>query len=135
MPASSASFADLPLPELLVRCRQQEPAAQWALYERFFGPMLLVARAAGIPVRAARMWSEGDQRGNTPARRARRAVYRRLLRYAATDDDTAAALEEHAQLVADEVLATDYAPGEPSWAEAVPFREGAMGLTFWLRKA
>jgi isoleucyl-tRNA synthetase len=57
------------------------------------------------------------------------------LRYAATDDNTAAALEEHAQLVADEVLATDYAPGEPSWAEAVPFREEAMGLTFWLRKA
>ena len=58
-----------------------------------------------------------------------------VLRYAATRDDTADALAEHAELVADEVLAPDYAPGEPSWAEAAPFREEAIGLTFWLRKA
>jgi isoleucyl-tRNA synthetase len=58
-----------------------------------------------------------------------------VLRYAATRDDTAAALDEHADLVADEVLATDYASGEASWAGAAPFREEAIGLTFWLRKA
>jgi isoleucyl-tRNA synthetase len=57
-----------------------------------------------------------------------------VLRYAATRDDTAAALAEHAELVADEVLATDYAPGEPPWPGATPFREEAIGLTFWLRK-
>ncbi|GAA3350934.1 isoleucine--tRNA ligase [Amorphoplanes nipponensis] len=57
------------------------------------------------------------------------------LRYAATREDTAAALAEHAGLVADEVLATDYAPGEPFWAGATAFREEALGLTFWLRKA
>jgi isoleucyl-tRNA synthetase len=33
------------------------------------------------------------------------------------------------------VLATDYAAGEASWAGAAPFREEAIGLTFWLRKA
>jgi isoleucyl-tRNA synthetase len=57
------------------------------------------------------------------------------LRYEATHDDTAAALAEHGELVAEEVLATEYAPGEPSWAETSPFREEAIGLVFWLRKA
>jgi RNA polymerase sigma factor (sigma-70 family) len=32
------------LADLLARCRRQEPAAQRALYERFAGPMLVVAR-------------------------------------------------------------------------------------------
>ena len=45
MPATPLPSAAAPsLTELLARCRHHEPAAQWALYERFFGPMLLVAQ-------------------------------------------------------------------------------------------
>ncbi|MBB4684799.1 isoleucine--tRNA ligase [Amycolatopsis jiangsuensis] len=53
------------------------------------------------------------------------------LRYVAADDDTAEALAEHHDLVAEEVLATVFAPGEPEWAEK-PHEEA--GLTFWLRR-
>jgi glycosyltransferase involved in cell wall biosynthesis len=57
--------------------------------------ILLLARAAGVPVRVARIWSEGDGRRDTLARRARRALLRRLLGHAATDvlGVTAAALD------------------------------------------
>ncbi|WP_305784072.1 isoleucine--tRNA ligase [Symbioplanes lichenis] len=56
-----------------------------------------------------------------------------VLRYVATAEETAAALEEHRDLVSDEVLATDYAAGEAGWG--TPFTEEAIGLTFWLKKA
>ena len=48
MPASPAALRpDAPLAELLAGCRRYEPAAQWALYARFAGPMLkLVYRYA-----------------------------------------------------------------------------------------
>jgi isoleucyl-tRNA synthetase len=56
------------------------------------------------------------------------------LRYEATADDTATALAEHATLIADEVLANDYAEGRPSsWPG--PFTDDALGFRFWLRKA
>ncbi|MGK5520594.1 isoleucine--tRNA ligase [Micromonospora sp. URMC 107] len=58
-----------------------------------------------------------------------------VLRYQASADDTATALAEHGELVADEVLATDYAPGTPTWADAEAFSDESLGLTFWLRKA
>jgi isoleucyl-tRNA synthetase len=57
-----------------------------------------------------------------------------LLRWAASGE-TAEALREHARLVADEVLATSYAPGEPDgpgWAEQ---EDRGVGLRWWLRKA
>ncbi|QMU68574.1 isoleucine--tRNA ligase [Streptacidiphilus sp. P02-A3a] len=57
------------------------------------------------------------------------------LRYLAAEADTAEALGVHAALIADEVLATDFASGEADWAEAAPFTDEALGLTFWLRKA
>ena len=41
---SAASANHAALAELLARCRQLEPAAQRALYERFAGPMLALAR-------------------------------------------------------------------------------------------
>ncbi|MBE1488723.1 glycosyltransferase [Plantactinospora soyae] len=47
--------------------------------------ILLVARAARVPVRVARMWSEGDGRPDTRTQRARRAMLRQLLRHTATD--------------------------------------------------
>ncbi|MCT2278023.1 isoleucine--tRNA ligase [Micromonospora chalcea] len=56
------------------------------------------------------------------------------LRYEATAD-TLTALTEHQKLVADEVLATDFTLGRPTWADATSFTDGTLGLTFWLRKA
>ena len=57
--------------------------------------ILLVACLAGVPVRVARMWSEGDGRPDTRVWRLRRALLRRLLRQVATDvvGVTAAALK------------------------------------------
>jgi isoleucyl-tRNA synthetase len=54
------------------------------------------------------------------------------LRYEAGDEETALALTEHAALVADEVLATELAAGEPAPDDRI-FTGGA--LRFWLRKA
>ncbi len=51
------------------------------------------------------------------------------------EGETALALTEHAALVADEVLATSYASGEPTWPEAREFTDESISLTFWLRKA
>jgi isoleucyl-tRNA synthetase len=56
------------------------------------------------------------------------------LRYSATRDDTAEALSEHRDLIADEVLATTFGPGEPTW-DGKPHEEPDLGLTFWLRTA
>ncbi|ASW53415.1 isoleucine--tRNA ligase [Plantactinospora sp. KBS50] len=56
------------------------------------------------------------------------------LRYLPGGDDTALALAEHGGLVAEEVLATDYATGEPTWADARAFTDDTIGLTFWLRR-
>jgi isoleucyl-tRNA synthetase len=58
-----------------------------------------------------------------------------VLRYVASHGDTATALNEHRELVADEVLAVDYAAGTPAWDEPAAFGDDALGLTFWLRKA
>ncbi|MBC7447062.1 MAG: sigma-70 family RNA polymerase sigma factor [Hymenobacteraceae bacterium] len=44
MPVSPLSSADAALADLLARCRRHEPAAQQALYERFAGPMFLLAQ-------------------------------------------------------------------------------------------
>ena len=57
-----------------------------------------------------------------------------VLRWTATDD-TAEALGAHGELIADEVLATDFASGEAEWADAVAFSDESLGLVFWLRKA
>ena len=58
-----------------------------------------------------------------------------VLRWTATDDATVEALTAHAGLIADEVLATDFASGEADWPEATPFTDESLALTFWLRKA
>jgi isoleucyl-tRNA synthetase len=57
------------------------------------------------------------------------------LRFQVADPETVAALTEHAALVADEVLATDFAAGAPSWPSPVPFTDPGSGLTFWLHKS
>ncbi len=57
------------------------------------------------------------------------------LRWTATDEATVAALTEHSGLIADEVLATDFAQGEADDADGEPFTdEGFLSLTFRLRK-
>jgi hypothetical protein len=45
-----------------------------------------------------------------------------------------AALAEHAELVAREVLAVDYGPGAGEH-EAGAHEDPELGLTFWLRRA
>ncbi|HEV2638940.1 MAG TPA: isoleucine--tRNA ligase [Actinocrinis sp.] len=57
-----------------------------------------------------------------------------VLRLQAAEEETGTALVEHADLVADEVLATDFAVGEADWAGAAAFTDESLGLTFWLRK-
>ena len=56
------------------------------------------------------------------------------LGYATADDETARALTEHAALVADEVLATAFAPGVPGANDRV-FTDESLGLRFWLARA
>ncbi|MEV3874014.1 isoleucine--tRNA ligase [Streptomyces sp. NPDC049906] len=53
------------------------------------------------------------------------------LRWNATDEQVAGALTEHAGLIADEVLATEFLRAEP---EAPVFTDAGLSLTFGLRK-
>lgn len=57
------------------------------------------------------------------------------LRWTATDPAVAAALTEHAALIADEVLATDFASGEADDTYGTPFTDEGLALAFRLRKA
>ncbi|MFF3347801.1 isoleucine--tRNA ligase [Streptomyces sp. NPDC002779] len=57
------------------------------------------------------------------------------LRWTATDPATVAALSEHADLIADEVLSTDFAQGEADAGYGSPFTDEGLSLTFRLRKA
>ncbi|MFD0393106.1 DUF5915 domain-containing protein [Streptomyces nogalater] len=57
------------------------------------------------------------------------------LRWTSTDPAVVAALAEHAGLIADEVLATDFAQGEADGGYGEPFTDEGLSLTFRLRKA
>jgi isoleucyl-tRNA synthetase len=57
------------------------------------------------------------------------------LRWSSTDPEVSAALSGHEELIADEVLATDFAEGEAGPAYGNPFTEESLSLTFRLRKA
>jgi isoleucyl-tRNA synthetase len=57
------------------------------------------------------------------------------LRWTSTDPAVIAALNEHAALIADEVLATDFAQGEADDTYGAPFTDEGLSLTFRLRKA
>ncbi|MEV4629602.1 glycosyltransferase [Micromonospora sp. NPDC049523] len=78
-----------PLPTFgprLWRClRQMRPDVVVSHVSLTSAVILLVARLAGVPVRIARFWSEGDGRPDTRYRRIRRALLRRLLPRVATD--------------------------------------------------
>jgi isoleucyl-tRNA synthetase len=54
-----------------------------------------------------------------------------VLRYAASDE-TASAVSAHAALIAEEVLATDFAAGTGT---GEPFADEALALRFWIAKA
>ena len=56
------------------------------------------------------------------------------LRWSASDADLAAALTEHASLIAGEVLAAEYGP-EVATGDAQEHAETELGLRFWLRRA
>lgn len=56
------------------------------------------------------------------------------LRYVTEEADTALALREHRDLVADEVLAVDFDSGSPDWASDRTFTDETTGLTFWLTR-
>lgn len=56
------------------------------------------------------------------------------VRWTSTSPATAEALTEHASLIADEVLALDYAQGEADAAYGEPFEDEGLSLTFRLRK-
>jgi isoleucyl-tRNA synthetase len=57
------------------------------------------------------------------------------LRWTSTDPAVIAALTEHAGLIADEVLATDFAQGEADVSYGEPFTDEGLSLAFRLRKA
>lgn len=73
------------LPQYWRRLREVRPDVVVSHVSLVSGLMLLVAKAAGVPRRIARMHSMGDGRSDTPRRRLQRAVLRRMLRASATD--------------------------------------------------
>jgi isoleucyl-tRNA synthetase len=85
-------------------------------------------RRAGLARQAIRLIQEARKSSGLEV------IDRVDLRYRATDGDVAAALVEHRDLVAEEVLATTFSPGEPAWP-AKTHEDTGLNLTFWLRKA
>ncbi|MGW4785706.1 isoleucine--tRNA ligase [Streptomyces sp. NPDC004230] len=57
------------------------------------------------------------------------------LRWTATDPAVIAALSRHSGLIAEEVLATDFAQGEADDSYGAPFTDEGLALTFRLHKA
>ncbi|WP_406475353.1 isoleucine--tRNA ligase [Streptomyces platensis] len=57
------------------------------------------------------------------------------LRWQSTDEEVRTALTDHTDLISDEVLATDFAPGEADASYGSAFTDESLALTFRLRKA
>ncbi|MBV9092394.1 MAG: isoleucine--tRNA ligase [Streptosporangiaceae bacterium] len=58
------------------------------------------------------------------------------LRWSASDPEVAAALAEHADMIAGEVLAVDYGPADPeALAGYAEHADSELGLTFWLKRS
>ncbi|MGD6751427.1 isoleucine--tRNA ligase [Streptomyces sp. BH105] len=57
------------------------------------------------------------------------------LRWTSTDPAVISALSEHTELISDEVLATDFAQGEPDATYGSAFTDEGLSLSFALRKA
>ncbi|MYS19609.1 Isoleucyl-tRNA synthetase [Streptomyces sp. DvalAA-14] len=58
-----------------------------------------------------------------------------VVRFTAAGPELGAALAAHAELIAEEVLAPDFAPGAPTPEFGPPFTDESLGLTFHLRRA
>ncbi|MBG0566774.1 isoleucine--tRNA ligase [Actinoplanes aureus] len=85
-------------------------------------------RRAGLAREAVRLIQEARKAGGLDV------ADRIDLRYRSADDQVTAALAEHGDFVADEVLAASFTTGEPEWA-AREHADTGLNLTFWLRKA
>ncbi len=85
-------------------------------------------RRAGIAREAIRQIQEARKASGL------QVTDRIVLRYETSDPTTAQALTEHADLVADEVLAADFGPGRLP-GRRKEFRDDSRGVTFWLRKS
>ena len=57
------------------------------------------------------------------------------LRWSSTDEEVARALTDHAGLIAEEVLATDFGPGEGDSSFGEPVEDPSLSLTFRLRRS
>jgi isoleucyl-tRNA synthetase len=86
-------------------------------------------RRAGIAREAVRLIQEARKAAGLDV------TDRIELGWSASDPETAQALREHGQAVADEVLATAYSEAAEPPTGAFEGREPALSLTFWLRKA
>jgi glycosyltransferase involved in cell wall biosynthesis len=73
------------VPRMLWCLRSMRPDVVVSHVSLASGMVLLLARAAGVPRRVSRLWSEGDGRPDTRPRRMQRALMRWLLRHTATD--------------------------------------------------
>jgi isoleucyl-tRNA synthetase len=101
-----------------------EPGASLAL-DLHLTPEL---RRAGLAREVVRLIQEARKAGGLE-------VSDRIeLWYRAADQEVATALAEHRDLVADEVLATSFGPGEPAW-DGPAHEDAGLGLTFRLRRA
>ncbi|MGW5580401.1 isoleucine--tRNA ligase [Micromonospora chokoriensis] len=85
-------------------------------------------RRAGLAREAVRLIQEARKSSGLE-------VFDRVhLHYRAEDDGLKLALVEHRDLVANEVLALTFSPGEPAWP-ARAHEDATLKFTFWIRKA
>ncbi|WP_127361233.1 isoleucine--tRNA ligase [Actinacidiphila soli] len=87
-----------------------------------------VLRRAGLARDAIRLIQEARKNSGLDV------ADRIALRWHSTDPELGSALTEHAAIVSDEVLATDFAEGEADDSYGAAFTDEALGLTFHLRK-
>lgn len=85
-------------------------------------------RAAGLARDAIRLIQEARKNSGLDV------ADRIAVRWTSASPETTEALTAHASLIADEVLALDYAEGEADDAYGTPFEDEGLSLTFRLRK-
>ncbi|SCL58663.1 isoleucine--tRNA ligase [Micromonospora peucetia] len=113
----------------------ETPRAGWAVASEAGSTLALdldltpELRRAGVARDAIRLIQEARKNSGLEV------TDRIQLHYRPHREQTTLALAEHRDLVAEEVLATDCAEGEPTWADAEAFTDEPLGLTFWLRRA
>ncbi|MGH3316796.1 MAG: isoleucine--tRNA ligase [Nocardioidaceae bacterium] len=86
-------------------------------------------RRAGLARDAIRLIQEGRKNSGLDV------ADRISLRWSSTDGEVRQALTDHAELIADEVLATSFSEGEADDSYGPPVSDEPLGLTFRLRRA